>query len=98
MHQIKTYVEQWCPEKVNVLSLSLDTNEDMSQDTFQSKDTVKINIPSSSRRLCFVPSQWFSKLVTPVTGTVHERHIVEFESSEQGLIPFATLHTQKISI
>lgn len=84
------HVEQWCLEEVTLSSFTSEINEDISSDTFLGEATVKMPIPSSSRRLISVWSEWFSKLISHFTETIHDSWLLELGSSKQESTPFAT--------
>lgn len=86
VHQIGAYVQQWCAEVITVLCSSLDTNENMLSDKLHRKATLEVFIPSSSRRLIAISSQWFSKFINCAMGTIHDCYILQFDSSTQEFI------------
>lgn len=89
-HQTEVFVKHWSIEAVTVSSLSINTIQEPSIDTFQREATVQVFFPFLKQRLIAVSRQWLLEVITFVKERVHDNYILKFESITQSLILFAS--------
>lgn len=80
---IRKFVEVWCPDELNVTSLSI--SDGSSSTTHSRTATTEIYVPSLKRRLLAVSWKWFKEYISAELGAIHDCYIAEFDDTTKQL-------------